>query len=393
MSSRTLNTRFFLLQAILILMDCITVAYISPILVSLGYTNLQIGQIMTLGALASTLARPLWGVLNDRFSCAKQVTLAGTLVGLAGYYLLTCGGGSVWESSVAVMGLYVTVVCMMNFVDSWALRLIGAGLPLNYGATRAGGSLSYAFGAMLFGLVVARWGFRPGNWILWVLWVLLAVVVLSLPNPPAPKLSPRRITLRRGLAALSGNRIYWIMLAAFFLSTLASSSMESFYSVRILSLGGTEQHVGFALFLQAISELPAMIGYTRLRRRIRLSPAALMGVAMFCYGLKALTLGTVSSLALVMAAALFQALSFALFTPACVDFMLETVPGEYLATAHLLFLAAGQGAGAVVGNSMSGALAQHLGMPAMFQTVSLLAFLASVLAWYCAKNTNRRKVP
>lgn len=30
MSAKTLNRRFFLLQAIMMLMDCITVAYISP---------------------------------------------------------------------------------------------------------------------------------------------------------------------------------------------------------------------------------------------------------------------------------------------------------------------------------------------------------------------------
>ena len=59
MSAKTLNRRFFLLQAIMMLMDCITVAYISPILVSLGYSNLLIGQVMTLGTLAATLARPL----------------------------------------------------------------------------------------------------------------------------------------------------------------------------------------------------------------------------------------------------------------------------------------------------------------------------------------------
>lgn len=389
MSGRALNRRFFLLQAILILIDCITVAYISPILVSLGYSNGQIGLVMTLGALASTLARPLWGILNDRFSCARQVTLAGTAVGLGCYFLLTWGGGSMAESTGAVMGLYVSVVCMMNFVDSWALRLMSAGAPLDYGATRAGGSVSYAFGAMLFGLVVSRWGFRPGNWILWVLWALLWAVVLGLPNPPAAA-PARHVSLGRGLAALAPNRLYWIMLAAFFLATLTSSSMESFYSVLILSLGGTERHVGLALFLQAISELPVMLCYTRLRRRLRWTPAALMGVAMACYGLKALTLGQVSSLGPVMAAALFQALSFALFTPASVDFMLSTVPEEYLATAHLLFLAAGQGAGAVAGNALSGALAERWGVGPMFQAVSLTAFAAAGLALYCGKTIRRR---
>lgn len=86
--------------------------------------------------------------------------------------------------------------------------------------------------------------------------------------------------------------------------------------------------MGIALFLQAISELPVMFGYTRIRSKTHLSAAALISVSMLCYALKALVLGGASSLGVVMAAGLFQALSFALFTPACVDFMLETVPGS-----------------------------------------------------------------
>ena len=291
------------------------------------------------------------------------------------------------------MGLYVTVICMMNFVDSWALRLMEAGAVLNYGATRAGGSFSYAVGAMVFGTVVARWGFRPGIPVLAGLWLLLCAVALTIPNPPPPVQSAPKVTLRRGLTALAPNRVYWTMLAAMFLCTLATCSMESFYSVLILSMGGTEQHVGFAMFLQAMSELPVMIFYTRIRKRLGCSSAALMAAAMLCYGVKAILLGCTGSLTVVIAAALLQSLSFALFTPACVDFMLETVPRTYLATAHLLFLALGQGAASVAGNSLSGFLSEQLGIHVMFQLVSLLALAAGGLAWYSATLWKRRHAP
>ena len=103
-----------------------------------------------------------------------------------------------------------------------------------------------------------------------------------------------------------------------------------------------------------------------------------------------LTLASAGSLNIILVAALFQALSFALFTPACVDFMLETVPGEYLAMGHLLFLAIGQGIGAVAGNALSGILSEYLGMAWMFRTVGFLALLASVLACCSAKMLKRR---
>ena len=162
MKKRPLNLPFLGLQALLILIDCIAVAYVSPILVSFGYSPMRIGRVMTLAALAATLARPVWGYLNDHFACARQVTLLATAAGISCYCLLVFGGDArPAVTAVAVMGLNVTIVCMMNFVDAWALRLISEGYVLNYGATRAGGSLSFALGAMVFGWAAARWGFRP----------------------------------------------------------------------------------------------------------------------------------------------------------------------------------------------------------------------------------------
>ena len=179
MEKRPLNPPFLGLQALLILIDCIAVAYVSPILVSFGYSPMRIGRVMTLAALAATLARPVWGYLNDHFACARQVTLLATAAGISCYCLLVFGGDArPAVTAVAVMGLNVTIVCMMNFVDAWALRLISEGYVLNYGATRAGGSLSFALGAMVFGWAAARWGFRPGSVILWVLFILLAIVIL-----------------------------------------------------------------------------------------------------------------------------------------------------------------------------------------------------------------------
>ena len=76
-----LDRRFFSLQSLLILVECIAVSYLSPILASLGYSNLRIGWVMTLGTLASTLARPVWGMVNDRFSCTGPVILANIALG------------------------------------------------------------------------------------------------------------------------------------------------------------------------------------------------------------------------------------------------------------------------------------------------------------------------
>lgn len=77
MGKRPLNLPFLGLQALLILIDCIAVAYVSPILVSFGYSPMRIGRVMTLAALAATLARPVWGYLNDPFCVCPAGYVAG----------------------------------------------------------------------------------------------------------------------------------------------------------------------------------------------------------------------------------------------------------------------------------------------------------------------------
>src|SRR5699024_6994955 len=148
-----------------------------------GYEPFDIGVTMTCAAITAAVAKPLWGYVNDRFACAKQLVLAGTALGCAAYGLLIASGGQRVLATLAVMLLYLTFLCLLGFVDSWAVRLISDGWTLNYAITRAGGSLSYAFMAAGFGAIMSGYGPAPGLPILLLLFILLAVTVFSLPNP------------------------------------------------------------------------------------------------------------------------------------------------------------------------------------------------------------------
>lgn len=389
---RSLNRRFLLLQGTLAVMECAGSSYLSPILVRYGYDAAHIGLVMTLAALSAAVSRPLWGFVNDRFACARRVMLLSSAGGIGFFLVLLRCGGSFAATSAAVMGLYMTTACMMNFSDSWAMRLIGAGARLHYGANRAGASFTYALAAAALGRVIARRGFWPNALVMAALFIPLAAVTLSLPDPPPAPRGPA-LTLGQGLRNLAGNRVYCLMLAAFFLSTLCTSAMNSFSSVLVLQLGGSEGDVGRMLFVQALCEIPTMVLYARWRRRIPLPASALLALSLFFYGCKSLAMGSAATCSGVIAASALQSCSFALFAPACVDFILETVSGEYLSTAHLLFLGLGQGAASMLGNLVNGALAQNLGVGAMLRAASAPAFAAAGLAAFAAYRQIRRKQP
>ena len=86
----SLNARFLCLQAIIVMMSCVGNSFITPILQRFGYEPFDIGVTMTCAAITAAVAKPLWGYVNDRFACAKQLVLAGTALGCAAWPSCCC---------------------------------------------------------------------------------------------------------------------------------------------------------------------------------------------------------------------------------------------------------------------------------------------------------------
>lgn len=358
-------------------MDCVGVAFIVPILQGFGYDELRIGLTMTLAAFAAFAAKPLWGFLGDRFCRPRETTIGGALAGCLFYMLLIRSGGAMLPVAVAVMGLYLTIMCMMGVVDGWAVRLISDGWPLNYGMTRSGGSCAYAITAVIFGVLLERLGSGMGVLLLAALFALLLFFALRIPNPQ-PVVSDK-LSLGSGVRHLARNHAYLVVLAAYFLCTLASCAADSFFSPLITSLGGTQSFVGMGLFVQAMSEVPIMLLYSRVKRRTGRPAWQFLAVAMVFFGIKCVGLGFAPSYPVVLLTVLLHGLSFATLTPALVDFTLEHVQAEYLSTAHLLCGAVGVSLGGMVGNTLDGYIANVIGVQPMLRLVSVFAFAAAAL--------------
>ena len=88
---------------------------------------------------------------------------------------------------------------------------------------------------------------------------------------------------------------------------------------------------------------------------------------------------------MVFAVNLLHGLCYATLMAGCVDFVLETVPVELLATAHLLYSAVGNSLGAVVGNALNGGIAQVIGVQPMMVVVSTGGFVGALLVVYAMK--------
>lgn len=384
MMTKTLERRILTLQILLGMICCTSLAFLSLILRSFGFTNFQIGLVMTLAAFSTTLAKPCWGYLTDRLHCTRRILVCTLAVGLGTFTLLgVIGDRSRPTAIVLVILIEITTGCMMGVVDSWIAKLIGEGHHVNYGLTRAGISGAYAVSAACFGTVLERHGILPGALGLFVLLVLLALTARIIPDPTSREQAA--YSLRDGMAQLLHNRPYLTLLLVYFLCTLTACAIDSFLSLRILELGGSERHVGYALFITTIFEIPAMVGYSRLRRATGKSPGFFIAVSLVFYAVKCLATGLAPSYRAVIALCSLQILAFGLFKPAFLDYLIQVVDIQYIGSTQLLACALGESLSAILGNTLNGALADRFSVGTMMAMVSSFAFLGALLMFRSAR--------
>lgn len=346
---------------------------------------------MMAAACSTSIAKPRWGVFTDRVPCTRRILVVTLALGIASFTLLgTLGGASKGAAVVFVLLVEVTTGCMMGVVDSWIAKLIGTGCKINYGLTRAGISGAYAVSAACFGTVLDKYGVLPGAVALFVLLGLIALTVQGIPYPEERQ-EKKTYSLRLGAQQLLRSRPYLGLLAVYFLSTLTACAIDSFLSLRILELGGSERHVGYALFMTTVFEIPAMVCYSRLRRITGKSPAFFIAASVFFYGVKCLATGLAPNYQSVIGLCALQMLAFGIFKPAILDYLIQIVDVEYIGATQMLTCALGESLSAILGNALNGALADRFSVGGMMTMVSGFAFLGA-LAMAVSMKTQANKI-
>ena len=377
-----LNGRFFILQAVMAAICCVGVSFISPVLMRFQYGPMEIGLALTLAALANMSSKPLWGYLHDKYSYSRQTVLAVIAAGCLFFTLLVCSEGQKFLAQLGIIGISMTISSMVSFVDSWAMRLMSEGYNLNYGITRSGGSMMFAFVAAGFGFVMDHFGAKPGIGILALSYLVMVFTARGIPNPQRKlKDAPER-KIKDGVRYLFSNRPYVALVLTYFFGIICICASDGFLALRIAELGGTDAHIGLGMFVQAMSEIPMMLLYRRLKTKWALPPHLLVAASFVFYFIKCVLLGIAPSYQAAIVITTLNSVSFALFVMAIVDYILLYVDVSYLSTSYLIFSALGSGLGAAFGNYIDGAIAQAAGVGNMMLLVSCTALLAAAIVGF-----------
>ena len=336
-----MNLRYGLLQGAYWAAMCTVIAFFVQLFKGYGYDTMECCIISACGTAALIISQPLWGALCDRAKKVKPVLLTAIGLGMASVFLFYLGGRSIYWMIAGVVAFSVTFRALIYIYDIWAVRLRNDGASINFGITRSVGSGCYALVAAFFGLAIDKWGtgiivpcFLGGA-------VLVAVMTLTIREPQVTVNNEDRVGFFEGVRGLVKNREYLLLLLCIFLVFSASHGFILFLPYRIYELGGTDAHYGYATFIMALSEIPALLLYKTLAKR--LSPRVILCIAFFFVAVKIFSTAIFDSVPAVIASQAFQAPAYGLYLCAISNYIAQVVPRSFVFTAQTVLSAVAAG--------------------------------------------------
>jgi PPP family 3-phenylpropionic acid transporter len=202
----------------------------------------------------------------------------------------------------------------------------------------------------------------------------LAVAFLVRPVGGA---SPIRPSLRDA-ARLLGNRTLLLLMGAGLLHWAALSPFHVFLGIHLGDLGAGPRAVSAAIGLAVACEIPAMLFFTRIEKRLSLAGAIALTCALTA--LRWAATAVTSAPGPLVALQVLHGFTFGVWYSASIGLLAREVPPEVRASGQALFVAVVFGVGNVLGNLVSGALYDAAGGRARFAAAAGWELLPLALA-------------
>lgn len=374
---------------------CVTFTFAGVFLLAKGYSSTELGLILALGNL---LALPLQTVLADVADRSRRVTLLGLITGMLLCLLVLAAGSFVLPGKGPALSVVYTLSlagtqAIQPLVNSFSFYLSSwSGAAIDFGRCRAMGSVSYAAASLL----VAQAAQRFGPWTVPAAAALLLTLQLLLmllfgrqrqtaaqaaPQPSAPETAAQNV----GLAAFFRKYPrYGVFLAGVALVFVGHSFINNFTLQIMEHVGGDTAEMGRLGALMAVLELPGMLGFTYLLRKVRCGSVLKLSLVLFsCKMTFTYLAGSIPSL---YAATMFQVVTYGLFIPSSVQYAQEViqprdaVKGQAFITAMLTL-------GTVISSLIGGRLTDLFGVSTALLVFVGMSLVGSVLALFGVQKT------
>lgn len=356
--------------------------YVAILVRSLGFSQTGTGLLLGAAEISAIAAPFLFGAWADKHGDYKAAFLAVIA-------LWAVSGAAIFrlENPLAA-ALFIPLVSVgyrATVPLSDAVITVSIGRTGNYGKIRAAGSLVFVLVVLALHVTPVYRPVNAHNILFWNLISAAALLAVILCLPPS-FLRPMRRPASMNAALPPGNpagkgRSIWtpafvLGITVIFLNRLAFSPIQTYislYTVEYLQWDA----VGLVAAISALSEVPFILLSNKILRRR--SPLRLITLTTAVIAVRLLCLALFPSKLVLVITQTLHSLTFGVFHPAAIAFIVANVPPEKRAVGMTVYMSLGTGFSTFLGNIIGGLLIQHAGYPALFGSFISFALLALLL--------------
>ena len=365
-------------------------SYASPYLLNRGFSSGWIGILLGVGNLGSVGFQLLVAAFVKRTGTrlgSVVIAVHAVIAALALALLLLPLGGAAF-CAVFVL-VFLLNSAMQSALNSLYRGYHEQGTKINFGVARGWGSVAYSLSSLAAGALLAKRSpdILPGVYFLPCLLLCAAVFLFAAPNTTRRQAGD--VTPAEKKLLMRDYPQFYIFFAGVLCLATSNGFTETYLIQIIRRVGGDSANLGVAMFISAMTELPAMVLYRRMADRV--GNRRLLIFAGWMWALKNLLIMLAPSVYLIYAAELLQFVGFAIYVPAGVRFISHTLPeSEFLKGQSLVGSAFT--AGYLISSFVGGPMIDLIGLDWTLWGVQLFS-LGGVLLFTCAMTRSLSMFP
>lgn len=377
---------------------CTVYNFVAYVLTYRGFNEAFIG-ILLAGAnvLALVVQVPLasWADKEGKGKL-KKILLFFTFLNILLSLGVIAGKNNPMVTAIFLFGVLAFVLTMHSFVNTLAMEYVNAGYNINFSLARAIGSLGAALAPLALGFLSNIYGPLIIAFTHLGLFILLFILILFFKPVDRKetgfealedvKKEEARYSKVGFITFFKRYKKFTGLLAGTILTFSAYNMAINFLIKVTNALGKTEKEMGITLFIAAILEVPGMIIYMVLSKKMKSS--SLLKISAFFFVIKSLGIYLATNITGLYAAHFAQLLSFAIFAPATVFYINELmdakdrVKGQTYMTATITM-------GGIFGSLLGGYLIDQFYVKYMLLVALVIAIVGSFLMIVFTENEKK----
>lgn len=399
--TRRLNIKYIMSQFFYFSMFASMIAFVSVYLLHKGFDNTTIGTVLSMMSLLTIGIQTLLANYIDK---NKEVQLQdvisilslGVVIGSIVLYFMPI------DLAILILTTLLLAIgqALLTFVNSLAFIYEKFGIHINYGVARGMGSFAYAMMTLFLGQVVKATtpDILPLFYSIFSLLLLFSVRAYSLPS--ADKVivedeGEQELLIKKGAVEqsvfsffLKYSRLVLLMGGVVFLF-FGHTIINNFFIQVISPIGGDSGVMGTAVFIAAIVELPAMMYFEQLSKKISID--RLLKISAIFFLIKHLLTYLAPNIFVIYLAQFLQIGAYSVVYPALVEYINLIVDLEDLVKGQSLLTTA-IALSSVFASFLGGILLDNVGVSQTLFIGVLTTIVGLVIVFVTVENPQKHEI-